>query len=82
MLELANLRLTPYNRFLLNLSKELPVIHSIGCYGADGTFYGWDEAETEACPYRSLLMDYERMVYNHSMDQKTMRNLFTLPVTQ
>ena len=82
VLELANLRLTPYNRFLLNLSKELPVIHSIGCYGADGTFYGWDEAETEACPYRSLLMDYERMVYNHSMDQKTMRKLFTLPVTQ
>ncbi len=81
VLSLAGLEMTPYNWFLLQMSGKLPVIHPIGCYGEDGTFYGWEEAETVSCPYNSLLLDYERLVYNHSMDGKgkERRELFTLP---
>ena len=32
----ANLEMTPYNRFLLAMREELPVVHPLGCYDRGG----------------------------------------------
>lgn len=79
MLKLAGLELTPYHKFLLGMSEYLPVIHPIGVFEPDGTYYSWQEAESGQCPYRDLVMEYEYLVYNHSMDSRTVTKLFSLP---
>lgn len=79
VLEAAGLKLTPYNEFLLELSKKVPVIHPIGCYDSQGGYYTWEEALTEACPWQEELLAYECLVYNHSMDRKKCREVFELP---
>lgn len=78
VLELAGLELTPYNRFLLNMAENLPVVHFLGCYDREGNYYSWSEAESPDCPYRNLVLDYEALVYNHSLDRKKVREMFTL----
>ncbi len=79
VLEVAGLELTPYNEFLLELSKKVPVVHPIGCYDSQGAYYTWEEALTDACPWREELLAYECLVYNHSMDRKKCRDVFALP---
>lgn len=79
VLNLANLRMTPYQRFLGQMSESLPVIHPIGCYGQDGTYYRWEEARLASCPFRQLVSDYEGMAYNHSLDVQKVEALFSLP---
>ena len=79
MLKLAGLELTPYHKFLLGMSEYLPVIHPIGVFEPDGTYYSWQEAESGQCPYQDLVMEYEYLVYNHSMDSRTVTKLFSLP---
>lgn len=79
VLSLANLEMTPYHRFLLRMSESLPVIHPIGVYQQDGTYYSWAEAESESCPYQDLVLKYESMVFNHSLDSRTVEELFSLP---
>lgn len=79
VLQLANLELTPYNRFLWEMSGQVPVVSPVGCYGQDGRYYSWEEAESDRCLYREWIRDYEYLVYNHSMDGKEMREMFQLP---
>ncbi len=79
MLDRAGLKLTPYNRFLLEMSKVLPVVHKLGFYGADGSHYEWLEGSTPACPYQELILEYQDMEYNHSLDKRTMNKLFEIP---
>lgn len=79
LLERANLKMTPYQKFLLRMSESLPVVHPIGCYGQDGRCYSWSEAQSPSCPFRQLVLDYEGMVYNHSLDSQKEEALFTLP---
>lgn len=79
LLDRANLRMTPYQQFLLQLSESLPVLHPIGCYGQDGTYYSWSEAQSPSCPFQQLVLDYESIAYNHSLDSQKVEALFTLP---
>lgn len=79
MLDLANLEMTPYQRFLLNMSHSLPVVHPIGVYEPDGMYYSWESAKSEACPYQELVLRYEYLVYNHSLDSRKLRELYVLP---
>lgn len=80
VLKLANLELTPFNRFLLEMSEKIPVVHPIGCYEKDGTFYSWEEARSETCPYQQLIEDYECLVYNHSLERESreLEEMFTV----
>ena len=78
MLERAGLSLTPYNRFLLTLSEELPVVHFLGCYTEDETYYPWGDAEDGGHPFSQKLRDYEILVYNHSLDRKKVNEMFSL----
>ena len=74
----ANLEMTPYNRFLLAMKEDLPVVHFLGCYDREGTYYYWAKAESERCPYQDTVLDYEALVYNHSLDRKKFKELFII----
>lgn len=78
VLKLANLELTPYNRFLLALSEQFPVLHFLGLYDRAGGYYSWPQAESQDFPFREMLLDYEALVYNHSLDRKKYEPVFTL----
>lgn len=74
----ANLEMTPYNRFLLVMKEDLPVVHFLGCYDREGTYYYWAKAESERCPYQDTVLNYEALVYNHSLDRKKFKELFVI----
>ena len=77
-LELANLQITPYDAFLLELSKSVPVVHQLGCYTSDGEFYLWNEAEAGNSSISEKVMKYEMLVYNHSIDMNEMQKLYQI----
>ena len=78
VLRMANLELTPYNRFLLQMEEVLPVVHFLGCYDREGNYYYWAKAESERCPYQDMVLDYEALVYNHSLDRKKYKDMFVV----
>lgn len=78
VLELAGLDMTPYNRFLLDMSQTYPVLHFLGFYDKEGNYQSWSEAESEENPNRKQVLDYEAMAYNHSIDSHKYKPLFTL----
>ena len=65
VLKTAGVQLTEYNKYLLELAKELPVIDTVGYIDKDGRHYAWDDKS----PYSDLLYDYERVQYNNLRDQ-------------
>ena len=78
VLKLAGLDMTPYNRFLLDMSQTYPVLHFLGFYDKEGNYQSWSEAESEENPNRKQVLDYEAMAYNHSIDGHKYKPLFTL----
>ncbi|MCC8100888.1 MAG: LTA synthase family protein [Clostridiales bacterium] len=61
MADRLGLSMTGYQEYLLDLSEEIPVINSIGYWGADGVFY---ELDDEDSPYYELVNDYNILEYN------------------
>ncbi|MCD8337398.1 MAG: LTA synthase family protein, partial [Lachnospiraceae bacterium] len=55
MADRLGLSMTGYQEYLLDLSEEVPVINSIGYWGADGVFYDLDDEES---PYFELINNY------------------------
>lgn len=55
------LEMTGYQEYLLDLSEEIPVINSIGYWGADGVFYELDDKDS---PYYELINEYNILEYN------------------
>ncbi len=79
MLKLANLQMTPYNQYLLEMAQEVPAVQaSYGCIDKNGVFYSWDDITSDSSPYSTLMNDYLYMTYNHIMDRQTYTPLFTL----
>ncbi|MBR6509207.1 MAG: sulfatase-like hydrolase/transferase [Clostridia bacterium] len=70
VLQTAGVKLTEYNRYLLELSKTLPVIDTVGYIDNNGTYYKWSDAS----PYTHLLDDYERVQYNSIFDRKNVNS--------
>jgi len=66
VLETAGIKLTEYNKYLLNLSKTLPVIDTVGYIDNQGVYYKWSDSS----PYTELLDDYEKVQYNNIFDQQ------------
>ena len=79
MLDVANLQMTPYDQFMLELTEQLPVINFIGCYDTEGKFYLWGDALRGDHDFSPKLREYEMLVYNHSLDSKKTSELFTIP---
>ena len=78
VLKRANLSLTPYNEFLLQLSEKLPIIHHLGIWESDGTYHSWEDAESGDYDWKEQLVEYENLVYNHSLDPKTVNEMFSI----
>jgi phosphoglycerol transferase MdoB-like AlkP superfamily enzyme len=82
LLQQAGLEMTSYEKFLLSMEEELPVIHTLGCIDSNNVYYKWSETSNEDFPYTELLRDYEYLVYNHSYDSKKYTELFTIEKEQ
>ena len=64
VLETAGVKLTEYNKYLLNLSKILPVIDTVGYIDSENNYYKWSDYS----PYTSILSEYENLQYNGIFD--------------
>ncbi len=73
LLKTANVKMTEYNKYLLELSKKVPVVSAVGCIDNEGNnfYYGKENK------YSSLLSDYEKIQYNNAIDKDNEKlNLF------
>lgn len=74
-MQVAGVEIPAYNQYLLELSKTLPVINTVGVIDANGTHY----ALGESTPYDDLIADYKKVVYNLIFDEKNRcDDIFTL----
>ena len=78
VLDMANVKITPYDAFMIELSKSVPVVHFLGCYTSDGDFYLWNEIESGNSAISEQVMKYESLVYNHSIDTNEMKKLYQI----
>lgn len=75
ILEMANLELTDYNKFLLSAWEEVPVLGKNGYYLRDGSYVPWSSKTEE--PY--ILKRYRMLEYNYVADRKhRLDSLFVL----
>ena len=65
ILKLANLELAPYNKFLLSVWEEVPVLGKNGYYMADGSYIPWSSSQE----YPEVLKRYQRLQYNNVADR-------------
>ncbi len=66
VMNIAGNKLTGYNKFLLELQKELPVISAVCYKDKDGNVYANDEKSK----YSELLDTYRMLQYNQLFDEK------------
>lgn len=76
VLDIAGVQMTDYNKYLLQLSKTLPVIDTLGYIDAENNYYRWS---TES-KYTKLLQEYEKIQYNNIFDyEHSSTDVFYLP---
>ena len=64
VLETAGLEMTPYQRYLYDLSKKIPVLNAVGYIGDDGQYYEHG-SESE---YTDYIENYRILQYNNVID--------------
>lgn len=75
ILELANLELTDYNKFLLCVQSEVPVLGKNGYYLKDRSYVPWSSRTEEP----DILKSYRMLEYNYVADRKhRLDSLFVL----
>ena len=67
MLESTGMKLSPFNQFLLDIHKQIPVLTTNGYFGEDGSYYSLKD---ESSPYYESLRKYQILQYNNLFDQK------------
>ncbi len=72
VMNLAGLKLTGYNKYLLELQKTLPVISAVCYMDAEGNIYANDEKSE----YSDLLKEYQMVQYNQLFDMENRYNDF------
>lgn len=65
IVQLMGLKQTPYQRFLQDFQKKIPVINSLGYRDKKGNYY---QIEDTTSPYYELVNEYNMLVYNHLVD--------------
>lgn len=66
VMDIAGNKLTGYNKYLLSLQKELPVISAVCYKDKDGNVYDHDESSE----YSGLLREYQMLQYNQMFDRE------------
>lgn len=72
VMQLAGLKLTGYNKYLLELQKTLPVISAVCYMDAEGNVYANDEKSE----YSDLLEEYQMVQYNQLFDLENRKDDF------
>ena len=67
MLESTGMKLSPFNQFLLDIHKQIPVLPTNGYFGEDGSYYSLKD---ESSPYYESLRKYQILQYNDLFDKK------------
>lgn len=67
MLESTGMKLSPFNQFLLDIHKQIPVLTTNGYFGEDGSYYSLKD---ESSPYYESLRKYQILQYNDLFDNK------------
>ena len=67
MLESTGMKLSPFNQFLLDIHKQIPVLTTNGYFGEDGSYYSLKD---ESSPYYESLRKYQILQYNGLFDKK------------
>ncbi|MBQ9860049.1 MAG: LTA synthase family protein [Clostridia bacterium] len=76
VLQTAGVQMPAFNRYLLQLSETLPVVHNVGL--ADGAGDWYDAGSHN--PHAALLAAYEKIAYNYVQDSEGRQNkLYYLP---
>ncbi len=70
VLDIAGVKLTEYNKYLLKLSETLPVISTVGYIDSNNNYYKWSD-NTE---YTETLQQYEKIQYNNIFDYENRNN--------
>lgn len=74
MLESTGMKLSPFNQFLLDIHKQIPVLTTNGYFGEDGNYYSLKD---ESSPYYESLRKYQILQYNNLFDKKKrIKNFF------
>ncbi len=68
MKQAAGMELTGYDRFLLDLQEDLPIVTLNGFWDRDGVFE--ENLENPESPWYDRLQEYDMLVYNHLFDEK------------
>ena len=77
LMDMANLPMTGYQKFLAQMWEEAPIINTVGIRDADGNWYG----ENQALPGEldAAVEAYKVLLYNNIFDKKDrVENFFTL----
>ena len=64
VLDVAGVKLTEYNKYLLKLSETLPVIDTVGYIDNNNNYYKWSDSSE----YKNILGEYEKIQYNNIFD--------------
>lgn len=67
LLELAGLKMTPYNEYLLKLREEIPAMNHIGYLNERGIWRRWENADSRIL---ELVREYECLQYNELKESK------------
>ncbi len=70
MLDVAGVKQTEYNKYLLKLSETLPVIDTVGYIDANNNYYKWSDNSE----YQQMISEYERIQYNNIFDPENKKN--------
>lgn len=66
VLDVAGVKLTEYNKYLLKLSETLPVIDTVGYIDSNNNYYRWSGSSE----YTQMLSEYEKIQYNNIFDNE------------
>ena len=72
LLDVAELKTTPYMNFLRTIQKELPVITGNGYIDNEGNYYTFEDTNK----YSEILNKYDLIQYNNVFDYKNIVNWF------
>ena len=65
LFESCGIPMTGYQKYLMDLQKEIPALTANGYWGADGKFY---EPDDTSSPYYEKLLEYKILLYNNIFD--------------
>lgn len=66
VLDVAGVKLTEYNKYLLKLSETLPVIDTVGYIDSNNNYYRWSGTSEHS----QILSEYEKIQYNNIFDNE------------